>query len=317
MQESPYLEGRESLVGKFRKPTGMSASYECIIIGAGPGGLQAAIHLGRYHRRALVLDHGSGRTRHALHIENYLGITAISGKNLVDIGTEQLKAFGGGFRHENVESVTVANGFVVTTDKERYQAPFVIASTGVTEKIPFIARMNRFFGRSVYTCIDCDGYRTMGKKVVILADSVEGVRLALGMKQMFTPEITVVLPEGVLPADFAELLAEEGITARAGTPQEFLGEPGLTGVRLHSGEEIPCEAAMLNYGYTLNDGYLAGLDLAREGNRAEIVTSHVHETSVRNLFAVGALRPGNPQAIIAAGQGCQAAIEINRRLLEI
>lgn len=295
----------------------MAATYDCIIIGAGPGGLQAAIHLGRYRRRALMLDHGAGRTRHALHIENYLGIPAISGKNLVDIGLGQLRQFGGEFRREHVEAVMVADGFLIATDQGRYRAPFVIASTGVTEKIPPIARMNRFFGRSVFTCVDCDGYHTVGKKLAILGDSLESARLALAMQQMFTQTITLVLPGGLLPPDLVELLTEEGIIVRAGTPQEFLGDPILTGVRLHSGEEIFCEVAMLSYGYTINDSYLAGLDVARDGNRAEIVTSGVHETSVRNLFAVGALKPGNPQAIIAAGQGCQAAIEINRRLLAI
>lgn len=291
--------------------------YDCIIIGAGPGGLQAAIHLGRYHRRVLLLDHGGGRTRHALHIENYLGIPAISGKKLIDIGIEQLKDFGGEFRRENVESITVAEVFAVATDQGRYQAPFAIASTGVTEQIPFISRMNRFFGRSVFTCVDCDGYHTLGKKLVILGDSLDAVRLALAMKQMFTPDIRLILPVGLLPPDLGELLAEEKIAVVPGVPQEFLGDQFLTGLRLATGEELACEAAMLNYGYILNDGYLAGLDIARDGNRAEIVTSHVHETSVRNLFAVGAMKPGNPQAIIAAGQGCQAAIEINRRLLEL
>lgn len=295
----------------------MDLPYDCVIIGAGPGGLQAAIHLGRYHRRTLLIDRGDGRTRHALHIENYLGIPAISGKSLIDIGIEQLRQFGGDFQRETVESVTVADGFAIATDQGRYHARFVIASTGVTEKIPHIARMNRFFGRSVFTCVDCDGYHTIEKKLVILGNSLESARLALAMKQMFTPDITLLLPEGLLPQDLGDLLDEEGIIALAGTPQEFLGDPLLTGVRLATGQEIACEAVMLNYGYTLNDGYLAGLGLTREGNRAEIVTNHVYESSVPNLFAVGALRPGNAQAIIAAGQGCQVAIEINRRLLEI
>ncbi|MEW6593321.1 MAG: NAD(P)/FAD-dependent oxidoreductase [Thermodesulfobacteriota bacterium] len=296
----------------------MTAPCDCIIVGASPGGLQAAIHLGRYHRRALLFDHGGGRTRHALHMENYLGIPAISGKKLVDIGIDQLRQFGGEFRRENVTAVTMAaDGFVVATDQGRHQARFVIAASGVTEKIPFIASMNRFFGRSVFTCIDCDGYRTLGKKVVLLSDSLEGVRLALAMKQMYSRDLALVVPGGLLPPDLAGLLADEGIPVAAGAPQEFLGDSLLTGIRLQGGEELPCEAAMLSYGYALNDGYLAGLDIARDGNRAEIVTSHVHETSVRNLFAVGALKPGNPQAVIAAGQGCQAAIEINRRLLEI
>ena len=39
-----------------------SKVYDCIIVGAGPGGLQAAIYLGRYNRKVLILDRSGGRT---------------------------------------------------------------------------------------------------------------------------------------------------------------------------------------------------------------------------------------------------------------
>ena len=33
--------------------------YDCIVVGAGPGGLQAAIYLGRYNRKVLLIDRDS------------------------------------------------------------------------------------------------------------------------------------------------------------------------------------------------------------------------------------------------------------------
>jgi thioredoxin reductase len=56
--------------------------YDCIIVGAGPGGLQAAIYLGRFNRDVLLIDRGGGRTAHARAIENFLTQKAISGKEL-------------------------------------------------------------------------------------------------------------------------------------------------------------------------------------------------------------------------------------------
>ena len=58
--------------------------YDCIIIGAGPGGLQAAIYLGRYNRDVLLIDRGGGRTQHAKHIENFLTQKAISERDYKD-----------------------------------------------------------------------------------------------------------------------------------------------------------------------------------------------------------------------------------------
>lgn len=291
--------------------------YDCIIIGAGPGGLQAAIYLARYNRRVILLDQGGGRTRHALHLENYLGLTDSSGKALVDTGIKQILSFGVEFRREQVDLVQHEDGFMVATGKARYRAPYLIVSSGAAENLPAIKRMNRFFARSIFTCVDCDGYHTTGKKLVILGRSLETVRLAMAMKQMFTPDITLVMPAGRLPEDHAELLAEENISFSEGTPEEFLGEPELSGVKLADGREIPCQVVMLNYGYIINDSFLSGLALEREGGGKKLATDHQHETSTKDLFALGALKAGHAQAIIAAGQGGVVGIEINRRLLEL
>lgn len=291
--------------------------YDCIIIGAGPGGLQAAIHLARYNRKVILFDQGGGRTRHALHIENYLGLEVTSGKELVDTGIKQIKSFGAEFRREHVSSVQSGNGFSVTTDKGQYQAPYAIVSAGAVENPPKIKGMNRFFSRMIFTCVDCDGYHTTGKKLVILGDSLDAMRLAFAMKQMFTPDITLILPDGIMPEDHAELLAEDGITFLVGVPEEFFGDTALTGVKLADGQEVACEMVMLSYDYTVNDSCLAGLDLARDGNGTQLSTDPFCETSVKNLFALGALKTGKAQAIIAAGQGAMVGIEINHRLLEL
>lgn len=291
--------------------------YDCIIIGAGPGGLQAAIHLARYNRRVILIDRGGGRTRHALHIENYLGLARISGKELVETGIRQIQSFGVAFRREQVVSLEVAPGFTVVTEQARYRAPYVIVSAGATERPPPIKRMNRFFGRTIFTCVDCDGYHTTGRKLAILGDSLAAVRLALAMRQMFTPEITLVLPPDLLPPDHAELLSEDGIAFLAGLPAEFLGDPELTGVKLQDGREVACEVVMLSYDFQLNDTFLAGLGLERESDGGKLSSNHFCETSVRNFFVLGALKGGKAQAIIAAGQGAMVGIEINNRLLEL
>jgi thioredoxin reductase (NADPH) len=291
--------------------------YDCIIIGAGPGGLQAAIHLARYNRKVILIDQGGGRTRHALHIENYLGLEITSGKELVDTGIKQIKSFGAAFKREQVTSVQAGNGFIVSTNNAHYQAPYVIVSSGAVENLPKITGMNRFFSRTVFTCVDCDGYRTTGRKLVILGDSLDAMRLAFAMKQLFTPDITLIVPSDFMPDDHVKLLAEDNITFLIGTPQEFLGETTLTGVKLTDGQEIACEVVMLSYDYRLNDSCLSGLPLKRENNGGQLLTDHTCETSIKNLFALGALKAGKAQAIIAAGQGAMVGIEINQRLLDL
>jgi thioredoxin reductase (NADPH) len=291
--------------------------YDCIIIGAGPGGLQAAIYLARYNRKVILIDQGGGRTRHALHIENYLGLKITSGKELVDTGIKQIESFGADFRREQVTSIRVNKSFIVNTNNDQYQTPYVIVSSGASENLPKITGMNRFFSQTVFTCVDCDGYRTTGRKLVILGDSLDAMRLAFAMKQMFTQDITLILPPGVINIDHAKLLAEDNITCLSGIPQEFLGETTLIGLSLTDGQNIACETVMLSYDYILNDSFLSGLSLKREGKGNKITTDHACETSVANLFVLGALKSGHSQAIIAAGQGAKVGIEINSRLLDL
>ncbi len=295
----------------------MDKRYHCIIIGAGPGGLQAAIHLARYNRRVLLLDRGGGRTRHAVHIENFLGHKLVSGKELVDMGLEQIRQFGVDVEKVRVEKVKKDKDFRVFTKEGEYESPFVIASSGATENLPQIKNMNRFFARSIFTCVDCDGYKTTGKKLLLMGKKIDTVRLAIGMKQMFTPDISLLLINYRPPVEYREALAEEQIKLVLGEPIEFFGDDQLTGLTLGDGTVVDCEAVMLSFGFRLNDDYLSELPLGRDGRGYKISVNHSNESSIPGLFVLGALRTGNAQAVIAAGQGAVAAIEINKRLLEI
>src|SRR5512147_961422 len=85
--------------------------YDCIVIGAGPGGLQAAIYLGRYNRKVLVIDRGGGRTTHAKHIENFLTHKAISGGEIIKLGIEQAISFNAEVRKGLVTKVLKQDQF--------------------------------------------------------------------------------------------------------------------------------------------------------------------------------------------------------------
>src|SRR3972149_9524478 len=189
--------------------------YDCIIIGAGPGGLQAAIYLCRYNRKVLILDRSGGRTQHAKHIYNFLSHVSISGRKIIEIGLIQIRNFGAEFQMATVSKVlkNKENLFeVYTKDGNKFFSWFVIVSSGVMDILPDIENIYRFFGDSFFTCIDCDGYRTTGKKLVIIGNSLKTVHLAFGMKEMFTKDITLVLYTDKVPEMYKAELKEEGIS---------------------------------------------------------------------------------------------------------
>jgi thioredoxin reductase (NADPH) len=297
---------------------GAETPLDCIVIGAGPGGLQACIHLGRYNFRVMLFHRPGGRTYHAKHIENYLGLPAVTGPDLLETGLVQVKSFGVAVKRARVDRVTPGEGhFEVEAEGKSYRSRFVIAASGAKETLAPFKNIARFFGISYFTCMICDGYRTTGRKLLVIDRTVNGVRLSVGMKQLFTKDVTF-LAHGFSPAPtYASLLNEEGVDLVEGRPEELLGDKTLEGVRLADGRVIPCEVIMGWGGISLNDEYLQGLSLERDVEGFKIAARGSGESSIPGLFVVGALRQGHSQAIISAGQGADAAIEISTRIVEL
>jgi thioredoxin reductase len=216
--------------------------YDCIIIGAGPGGLQAAIYLGRYNRDVLLIDRGGGRTWHARRIENFLTQRAISGREMIELGMEQARSFNVKTEKGLVTTVIKNEYFEVYTPEKRYLSKFVIVSSGAYDNLESIRFLN-------------------------------------------------------------------------GRPGRLVGEEKLEAIELQDGQRIPCDVIMSNFGYRLNDQFLFGLKLRKDPEDFKYVTNRVFESSLDGLYIVGPLT-ANDQAVIAAGEGAIAAVDLKRRLLE-
>jgi thioredoxin reductase (NADPH) len=290
--------------------------YDCIIIGAGPGGLQAAIYLGRYNRRILLIDRGGGRTSHAKLIENFLTHKSISGKEIIEIGIEQAKSFGVEVIKDTVKEILKKDNFEVYTTSKKYLSRFIIVSSGVYDNLPPIENLYKFLGDGFYTCVDCDGYKTTNKKLVIIGNSIKTVHLAFAMKEMFTKDITLILYSNVITSEYERFLKEEDIKAIIGRPVKILGENKIEAIQMGDGSLIECEVIMSHFGYKLNDEFLSKLNLKRDQQGFKFIVNQNYESSVSGLYIVGPLNQGQDQVVIAAGEGATAAIDIKKRLLE-
>jgi thioredoxin reductase (NADPH) len=294
-------------------------SYDCIIIGGGPGGLQGSIHLARCNRKVLLIDQGGGQTKLANDMVNYLGIPAIDGLELTRIGFLQARSFG-----VTVKSKTAVTGvsrekdgsFTVETAAGSFSSPFLIAASGAKNILPQLKNLRRFLGKGFYTSVASDGHRTRDKELLVMGDNLNTVRLALAMKKMYTERVVLLLEDIALPEEYLDTLIENLITVVRGTPVELLGQKQLIGLLLADGRLLDCQTIMANYGSQLNDHYLKGLPLKRDRNNFRFLADPTGETSIPGLFVTGGLRTDDDLTIIAAGHGATAAVEINARLLE-
>ena len=290
--------------------------YDCVIIGAGPGGLQAAIYLGRYNRDVLLLDRSGGRTWHARHIENVLAHRDITGSEIIERGLEQARSFNVQIERKRVVAVRKEGSFIVAAGESAYHARFVIVSSGVYDVLPPFENIYRFLGAGYYTCVDCDGYKTTNRKLAVTGNSIAAVSLALAMRQLYTTDITFIPYQFDLPESAREVLEEEGIGIITEEPVRLSGDAILKGIEFKDGKQFACEAVMASFGMKLNDDFLAGFGLKKDAEGFKYVVSGAFESSLRGLYIVGPLNTGQDQVVIAAGEGAVAAIDINKRLLE-
>src|ERR671927_549750 len=70
------------------------ASWDCIIVGAGPAGLNAALVLGRARRRVLVLDSGAPRNYATHEMHGVLGHDGLDPADLRARGRAELAGYG-------------------------------------------------------------------------------------------------------------------------------------------------------------------------------------------------------------------------------
>ena len=74
---------------------GMDTPLDCIVIGAGPAGLTAAIYLARFHLDIRVIDAGQSRAATIPRTHNHAGYPGgIAGTELLRLMREQAAEFG-------------------------------------------------------------------------------------------------------------------------------------------------------------------------------------------------------------------------------
>ena len=94
--------------------------YDLVILGTGPGGLQAAIHASRAKVSVLVMGREHKSSLYKAHVENYCCLTGVAGESLLRQGALQASASGAVFLHEDVIHVAPGDGgFVIDTESDR------------------------------------------------------------------------------------------------------------------------------------------------------------------------------------------------------
>lgn len=311
----------------------MVKEYDVAIVGGGPGGLQAAIHLSRNHWRVLVIDRGKGRAFYTPMYHNLLGYPGgISGAELLRKGKEQAMKFGAEFLMKIVTDIRRDEDgwFTVTAQRrkeyregsdghiDQVRARKIVLNTGIMDRHPEVPNVYHWAGFAIYYCPDCDGYEITDRRVVVVGRGNGGPGLAETLR-MWTDDLAVVNidPEKEISPHWRETMERHQIPIYTGPLKEFVGKDRdiIEKVILQDGTEIPCEKVFSALGmYSVNSelGKKLGVETLESGYI--IVDPRTKQTTVEGVWAVGDVVAHSQQVMIAMGEGAQAAIWINKTL---
>lgn len=144
--------------------------YDVIVIGAGPAGLTAALYALRAGKKVLVLEGKAygGQIINAQLVENYPGISGLSGVQLATNMYNQVKELGGEVKFEKAVGLEDGIQKKVRTDEETYTADAVIIATGAENRKLGLEREVELTGKGVSYCATCDGHFYKGKDVAVI-----------------------------------------------------------------------------------------------------------------------------------------------------
>lgn len=156
-----------------------------VIIGAGPGGIAAAIQLKRFGLDPVVLerDHIGGLLVNANLVENYPGFPqGIPGAGLVKLFEAQLEHTGVSVSFEEVIALDHDESFIVKTSRRELRSRFVVVASGTQPK-PFegIETIGEVAARifcEVYPIADVEG-----KKIAIIGAGDAAFDYALNLSR--------------------------------------------------------------------------------------------------------------------------------------
>ena len=142
--------------------------YDIIIIGAGPAGMTSALYALRANKEVLLLEGKAygGQILNASKVENYPGISSISGFDLATNMYNQIIEKGAELKYETVINIT--EDLKVTTSNATYEAKSIIIATGAQNRKLNLPNEVEFIGKGVSYCATCDGNFYRGKDVAVI-----------------------------------------------------------------------------------------------------------------------------------------------------
>ena len=153
----------------------MDEVFDILVIGSGPAGVSAALTARHRGKTALLITTApeDSPLYKAEHVDNYPGLPAATGAELVDAFLSHAEKSGVKLMRGRALAVADLGGaFGVSVGSDFVQGRAVVLACGLTRAKPYPGEAE-YLGRGVSYCATCDGMLYRGKNVAVIGLSAD------------------------------------------------------------------------------------------------------------------------------------------------
>jgi thioredoxin reductase (NADPH) len=284
---------------------------DVLIIGAGPAGLQAAIHAARKKAGVIIMGKSAKSSLMSAMVENYCCMeSAADGREMLKQGIKQAAKFGASFMEQDVLKIDIATkGFNIETENgEHIAAKALIFCMGISRNKLGVPGEKEYHGKGVSYCIECDANFFKGKKVTVVGNGSAAAAGAV-LLAFYASEVTLVSMSLAVSEKLHGQIKASGVIYRPGT---WVGEitgngKKVTGFKDTAGVLTETDGVFIELGAKGAMELAAGIGVALEGEKLDYIqVDKKQSTSVAGVFAAGDICGPPFQLAKAVGEGCVA-----------
>lgn len=286
--------------------------YDVAVIGAGPGGMTAALYGARANLKVAMIDRGvyGGQMNNTAEVENYPGFSSIMGPELGEKMYQSTTKQGVDFVYGDVQGIEISGQDRIVkmeNEDDNILAKAVIIATGSDNRKLGIPGEEEYSGKGVSYCAVCDGAFFKDEDVIVVGGGDSAVSEGLYLANV-TDNVNVVHRRDQLRAekilqDRAFKNPKMNFTWDSEVTEIVGDENKMTGVKVHNkktGEDkvVDAAGAFIYIGNIPNSKPFQ--DLGITDKDGWVITNDKMETSVPGIYAIGDVRQKELRQIITA-----------------
>lgn len=272
--------------------------FDIAIVGSGAAGLSAAVNATIRNKKIIVFgnDNLSSKLEKAPKILNYLGMSTITGKELMQKFREHIQSLNINIAKEKITTVfAMGDYFTIMAGEKMYEAKSVILALGTNFEKP-IEGEESYIGKGVSYCATCDAPLYKGRTVAVIGYNKEAEKEANYLSEVAKETYYV-------PSYNAEHELNKKIKLIQDKPVKIFGDELVRGIKLEN-NEIAADGIFILKDSMPPSQLVPGLEI-QDGH---IKVDRNMRTNIEGCFAAGDCTGKPYQYMKAAGEGQVAAL---------